>query len=1606
MNVRKKVSSIVLWAALCLPMATGAQTDSVITIGDTTNLTTGIWGAPLPLSINFRECYMQQLMLSSELGGEAMITGIDLYCTFSPSAVGRGANCTIYLAHTFRENLYGGLVPFGPMFEQVLVDSLACDTGWNHYAFDTPFHYYGFENMVLAVDAPGVSSSFPIAYFAVQNVQGMTGNAFLRLPALLSLPTGSNVEYYVRQQRNIMRLHTVPPDDEDLCKPTVWTDSVGGDAVRLVWNLGGNDTAWIVEAITDGDTAWRSSGMLHDTTYTMTGLSPNTNYIFRFTAFCSDTFSHVIMHFRTAPCLHDTVPYTEGFVGLSSLPVCWQNMVGMAGGVPPLGINPPTVVSGESHRTSMSMRMNGSNVVLPYFNVQPDSLDLYFWVKSGQPDSSVDLYVGMVTDPLDVTTFVPIDTVAVTHEMEWIPVTVRFEGYNRPFGRIAIVSADTNKPYIYIDDIEVSRITPCRTLPMMSVDWVTDTSAMVRWTDTAGAPYYDVAYGLTEYGLDSAQIVTHVSGDSLLLTGLSPYTQYDVYVRPACGTYTVHWSPVQAFRTLCIAQIDSVPYIEDFEAYDVNSNYMDITCWQSMQGQLISVGRGSTLVAAHSGNCMMVWEWRRSWVGMEFQRVIFPPIDTVVLPINTLQLSFWAENMLYPRAYGDAVLVVGVMDDPDVDTSFVPVDTVYVNGVDWMRYDVPLDSYSGSGRFITIKSHPVTAGNWSAYLDDIKIDLITPCPNVSGMHVTRLSSNSVTVAWKSRDTTTVWQTYIDTVSTATPQEDSVLLTVPSRTFDSLVTGRSYYVWVRALCARGDTLEWEGPIQVTPGVWNMRADHNDTLVMCGVSLYDDGGNSGAFMSQTSTLVIMPDSPGSLVSVNGVCDVGGSSTFTIYDGAGTSGSILWYKGLNNSIVNHFGPITSSTGPLTIAFRGIAYGTPCSGFDIQVSCEPDHCIIHHLQIDSTVPVSDSTLALIWECNDASHYEVEYGAVGFAPGTGTLDTTSSNSYVITGLSSFDRREVHVRSVCGMGDTSDWVRGIYTTQPCEEAVYRTNYDSTMRYSIHNAMPIGINASPYSYVQTIVDSAHLAGLEGGITAIAFHPSSIIEGDHMNNISVYLANVSDTDMNAGPILPDAGHHFVKVIDSANFCHTATTDWQTVSFDRPFMWDGHKNLLVAVLREDGGNSMQVEYASHYRYTDYANSINRSYVIMGDTPIDIDSADTYQYSYQHLHYADYHVGDMRLYTNTCDMPICAVPVVNSVTGDYENATIAWSGTSDEYQVAIDPCWPATIYPASEPVSVSGNQYNFTGLQPNTLYAISLRQSCMADSLGYSDWVTMYFTTDSFVCPESTMLVVDSITYSSVTFDWFGGSSCDSLWQLEIWTPGCRHVCYTSTERPFTVEGLAPVTEYCAYVHGYCGSECQIAGEWSDTVCFTTLGCPNVTEFDTVAVASTVVVLTWYAEPMAREYLLEYGPAGFELGTGTEQRVLSNNVTLTGLSPATAYDFYLLAVCDSDGYSDQYARLLNVVTRQRVDIAKTDAQLQFSLIPNPAKGVAMVQIVGLSTKFTGQLHVTVSDLSGRNVLVRDIKCDGECLVRMDIEGLSAGTYFVRVSDGQISAVRKLIIK
>ena len=143
--------------------------------------------------------------------------------------------------------------------------------------------------------------------------------------------------------------------------------------------------------------------------------------------------------------------------------------------------------------------------------------------------------------------------------------------------------------------------------------------------------------------------------------------------------------------------------------------------------------------------------------------------------------------------------------------------------------------------------------------------------------------------------------------------------------------------------------------------------------------------------------------------------------------------------------------------------------------------------------------------------------------------------------------------------------------------VYSYN-DSTMSTTSSNYAPIGYAFYNYSYVQTLIYSAEMAGLTGPISAFTFNPTNTTSSSYYTHMDVYMANVPDSNLASGFIYPDSNHVFVPVITDGNFNFTVT-GWQSPhGFDTTFTWDGHSNVLFAVNRRHGSYSSSGTFAAH--------------------------------------------------------------------------------------------------------------------------------------------------------------------------------------------------------------------------------------------------------------------------------------------------------------------------------------------------------------------------------------------------------------------------------------------
>lgn len=77
---------------------------------------------------------------------------------------------------------------------------------------------------------------------------------------------------------------------------------------------------------------------------------------------------------------------------------------------------------------------------------------------------------------------------------------------------------------------------------------------------------------------------------------------------------------------------------------------------------------------------------------------------------------------------------------------------------------------------------------------------------------------------------------------------------------------------------------------------------------------------------------------------------------------------------------------------------------------------------------------------------------------------------------------------------------------------------------------------------------------------------------------------------------------------------------------------------------------------------------------------------------------------------------------------------------------------------------------------------------------------------------------------------------------------------------------------------------------------------------VTSQQAELEWLAQNGETEWIIEYGPDGFSLGTGTVLNVTENPYTITGLDPETAYDIYLSADCGAS--TSEESAVVNITT------------------------------------------------------------------------------------------------
>ena len=1181
---------------------------------------------------------------------------------------------------------------------------------------------------------------------------------------------------------------------------------------------------------------------------------------------------------------------------------------------------------------------------------------------------------------------------------------------------------------------ECTGISTCAQPPAVVTD-VTTNSVSIAWTpgntETAWNLYYCLAGAAT---LDTAAM--NIATTSYQFTNLLSGNNYEFFVEPVCNDDL----RTRLTATTECAAIASLPFSEDFDNWGTGTGVLP-SCW-SRSGSYSTYTYISATYNNGPSAGGSVYMYQGS-TATYISRLLLPELDTTVYQANQTQLVFDAYH--YSTSYGAPTFIVGVTSNPDDPNTFVGVDTVQHTGTvnQWETFEVPLANYTGNGAYVTIRTL-LNGTYFYTYLDNVTLELIPTCPRPDSLMAGNATQNSVDLSWHERGGASNWIIEYGPRGFQLGTGTTVAVSSNPFTLTGLPVGYQGEYYVRSICSSADTGDYSRtacPFAATqipatlPYTYDFESDAEwqnwqtntnlNTNNWYRGSAVANGGTHSAYISADQGATYKPYGYNSVVNAAMYRDIdfgNVQSSFTISFDARAGGSLdASYDGLMVFLVDPSIPtiasnqnITSPWGNVNDLYRiatvriDTTWQTYTASFDTisgihrvaffwfnqnTVASHPtllEPVAVDNIHIEESAcprpvattvnAVGGSTASLSWYGPASGTYEVIYRPYPNGT-TNSFVQTNTNSIVLTGLESMTQYAVWVRKICGTDTslTSDGV--LFTTELCDNAVTVTNFDSTMNTGTSSYSPIGYSTYNYSYTQTIIDTAQLAGLAdaGDITAMGFSTASTSAGSYFTNITVYLANLPDSlgNLSSSFIHPSADLPFVKVIDNTDFSYT-TTGLQLHGFDTAFTWDGTSRILVSVVRNHGAWTSGSSFNAHTQTSGkmrYAYNDNAPYdytTVIGGT-------------------ASTTVGD--IYLISCGGGCSAPGALSATDVTYNGATLNWSSNATDFEVS----WKATTEATwPTPVAVSGaTTYAVTGLVPETDYQFMVRALCDTTEGLVSDWVIGNFTTAELPCFVPTALQADP-NYTEASFSWTAVGE-ETAWTLHIWNSAFDQE-FDVTANPYTATGLTQNTTYNAAIKAVCGGGAA-ESEYGDTISFTTRTCAVVTGVVANATSATTATVTWNATE-ATSYEVNYGPRGFQTGDGEFVTVTAASANLTGLNPESNYDVYVRALCGT-GVQSNWSEAAQFSTPAGDGISTAEGT-SLSIYPNPTTSATTIALSGVN----GEVTITIVDMNGRVVMSDSMSCEGDCTKTMEVSGLAQGAYFVRISGESTNMVKKLVVK
>ena len=609
---------------------------------------------------------------------------------------------------------------------------------------------------------------------------------------------------------------------------------------------------------------------------------------------------------------------------------------------------------------------------------------------------------------------------------------------------------------------------PAPPIQFMAAINVTASDATLQWVAAGVETEWVIEHGLTGFsqgnGTSSLETTTNIP-----ITGLSPITSYDFYVQAICGVSdTSLWSGPFSFITPCAAL--TPPQLEDF-----SSGFPPNTCWEVAGDG--DPGTGPTSLGFSNwfadgfGNVgtsgavgvNLYTTGKNEWI-------LTPQYDLTTGGPFQVEFDFgvftWPTTSPGSLGSDDRVEVLISRDGGATWNGLANYNNNYITSPGGNHEIIPLPNDSGIVQFAIWASEGAVDDpeDNDAMLDNFELIAIPSCPQPLYLTAFDITPDSATLSWLVFGTDTSWITYLTPVG-VTP--DTSHLTVSNNDtiiFSGLSSNTYYDFYVQGICGSGDSSSLTGPFTFVTSCLPISAPYSQNFDnttapyfdQCWTSLNTTGNSFATIGTTDNTFDPIKSAPNSIRYYNS-----GGNTGELYlispmildlDSTKRIRFHLNNNGFSNSDLV-VGTMSDPTDPTTFTLHETVFNASFNngwqeiivsfnnytGSDNYIALGHalnntfDYIFLddfHYEGIPSCVKPSNLTASNITANNadiswvaggNESLWQIQWGVVGFNPGSGTLDTTSNLSYSLTGLNSSMGYDFYVRSLCGAGDTSYW---------------------------------------------------------------------------------------------------------------------------------------------------------------------------------------------------------------------------------------------------------------------------------------------------------------------------------------------------------------------------------------------------------------------------------------------------------------------------------------------------------------------------------------------------------------------------------------------------------